>query len=992
MSEVDPVVLELRAENGKYLSALRQSTTAVDAALGRQQKQVQSLENQFRKSSGAIAGQLKTLAAGFAGAFSVRELGSVIDSFTRLQNNLRVSGLEGEKLAGVQKELLDLSTRYGASIEGLSSVFLKASLAQQSLGASTEDIIRLNEVVAASLKVTGTSATEAQGALLQLGQALGSGVVRAEEFNSILEGAFPLAQAAARGIEGYAGDVAKLRIAIADGKVSSQEFFEGVLRGGVQTIQDAEKATLTLSGAFTALGSQLTVYIGEGAKANGITQALSSAIMAIADNINTIIPALAAIVGLIGVKYVAATARAIAGNVAFALSEAQKAVAVNASNAALTRGTGLMIANTQATAAGTAATLGFAGAARTAGTALVAAFGGPWGIVITGLTAAIVGLGLATRDTAQSLGDLEQELLLSTSRMEDAEKQAKDAGVNIDKLASATDTATDSTSSMVSMLWKSVDVMVEATKRTKELTLAKLALSSAEANKTIAELSPRVSALDRAGSRRTAIEDFFGFKRTSESDALGAGNKAALDIDRARLNLAKQIVAQNERTKALIEANAKYVDPVTGDSPASAGTQEKKKKGKKGKKPDDPLDAVYAESQRLRDAIMDETEARLQLATSADERSRLEFELMGLERDQQTAALDEALRKKDITKREYDARKEILDKLYGQAQTESDNGDILVQANNSLYAQMIHRRRIEQELRDEADLARQEHDLRQDILRHEYDMTANRSDRLRIAKEMIDNDIAERQSQIDRQLLNEGIDDALRERLILERASLEGLRQRGYAAADADHRSPLEAYRKEIADTANNMNDEYEAIAVSGLKSLNDGLTDAIMNSKNLGDVFKNVSRQIIADLIRIAIQQTIVNSLLGAIGGFFGGSTGAAGAKAASKIFNRASGGNVNAGQIYRVNEARPEFFQPANSGNIIPLGEMNAKLAKSDASGGVVRVIVEEGPSFASTVRAQATGVAVEVVRASAPAIIQAGATEAQRNMTRPTMGRTY
>lgn len=93
--------------------------------------------------------------------------------------------------------------------------------------------------------------------------------MRGEEFNSLLENALPVVQAAARGIDRFEVSVARLRKAIVDGKVSSKEFFDGILRGGVQTIRDAEKATLTLSGSFEALRSSLTVYFGEADKASG---------------------------------------------------------------------------------------------------------------------------------------------------------------------------------------------------------------------------------------------------------------------------------------------------------------------------------------------------------------------------------------------------------------------------------------------------------------------------------------------------------------------------------------------------------------------------------------------------------------------------------------------------------------------------------------------------------------------------------------------------
>ena len=395
MAEIDPVILQLRAEVEKYQADVKRATRTVDQHLGMQSKRVKKLEDDFRRSSGNISSTLRGLAGTLGTLFTGRELVGLLDSFTRLQNNLKVAGLEGAALAQVQGELLGLSQRYGVELESLSSVFLKASLVQKELGASTEQIIRLNEITAASLKITGTSAAEAQGALLQLGQALGSGVVRAEEFNSILEGALPLAQAAARGIDGFGGSVSKLRAAIADGQITSQQFFEGVLKGGVQTLADAEKATLTLSGGFTALTSSITVYFGEADKANGVSVALGAALKALADNLETIIPALAVIATALGGRFVAG---------------------------ALAGGTALRALSAYATIA-TTSLAGTALAARGAGAALLAAFGGPVGLAITAITLGITYLVVATQKADEATGQY-KETLDQSQKASDAAREA----------------------------------------------------------------------------------------------------------------------------------------------------------------------------------------------------------------------------------------------------------------------------------------------------------------------------------------------------------------------------------------------------------------------------------------------------------------------------------------------------------------------------------------------------------------------------------------
>ena len=188
MAEVDPLILELRADLGHYRAELQRSTSLVSAQLGRQERSVKSLEAQFQKSSGAISGSLRGIAGSLAAGFGTAQIVGLIDNFTRLQNSLRVSGLEGENLANVQGKLLELSGKYGVSINELANLYGKSSQAASDLGASEAQLLQVTESSAQALKITGTSATQAQGALLGLTQALSSGIVRAEEFNQINEG------------------------------------------------------------------------------------------------------------------------------------------------------------------------------------------------------------------------------------------------------------------------------------------------------------------------------------------------------------------------------------------------------------------------------------------------------------------------------------------------------------------------------------------------------------------------------------------------------------------------------------------------------------------------------------------------------------------------------------------------------------------------------------------------------------------------------------
>ncbi|SOC93046.1 tape measure domain-containing protein [Rhizobium sp. AN5] len=204
--------------------------------------------------SGIAASAAKAFAL-IGGAQGFRQLS---DSGTRITNSLKVAGLAGEELEGVYQKLFTAAQKNAAPLETLVQLYGRVSLVQKELGVSSDDIIGLSSNVALALRASGQSSQEASGALLQLSQALGAGVVRAEEFNSILEGAPTILQAAAAGIKQAEGSVAKLRNIMLEGKLSSKAFFDGINAGAPVLEQKVAGAVLTVDQRLENLRTALT--------------------------------------------------------------------------------------------------------------------------------------------------------------------------------------------------------------------------------------------------------------------------------------------------------------------------------------------------------------------------------------------------------------------------------------------------------------------------------------------------------------------------------------------------------------------------------------------------------------------------------------------------------------------------------------------------------------------------------------------------------------
>ena len=94
------------------------------------------------------------------------------------------------------------------------------------LGGEQQDALTITESISQALRLSGASATEAQSALLQFGQALAAGVLRGEEFNSVVENSPRLAKALADGLDVPIG---RLRKMAEEGRLTAEVVVKALL-------------------------------------------------------------------------------------------------------------------------------------------------------------------------------------------------------------------------------------------------------------------------------------------------------------------------------------------------------------------------------------------------------------------------------------------------------------------------------------------------------------------------------------------------------------------------------------------------------------------------------------------------------------------------------------------------------------------------------------------------------------------------------------------
>jgi len=281
-TDIERLVVQIEGQTAKFEKALARMEGRSAASAKKVEKTFASMQQRMDSSFAAVGSSLKGALAIAGIGLGASNILQYVDAWTKATNALKVAGLSGTELTGTLDALYAAAQRQGAPLEAITTLYGRAAAAQKELKATSGELIQFTEDVAVALRVAGTAPEEASGALLQLGQLLGSARVQAEEFNSVNEGARPILQAVANGIQEAGGSVSKLKQLVTEGSISNVAFFKG-FQAGAQSIRDqAASAEPTVSQAFTRMQNAIIKLVGEVNSATGFSRSFVNDLDAIA--------------------------------------------------------------------------------------------------------------------------------------------------------------------------------------------------------------------------------------------------------------------------------------------------------------------------------------------------------------------------------------------------------------------------------------------------------------------------------------------------------------------------------------------------------------------------------------------------------------------------------------------------------------------------------------------------------------------------------------
>lgn len=306
---------------------LRRKTEGATSALGALKQQMMALQY-ANPIIANLTGSIQMFGAMAGIGFSLQKYIQISDQWKTIEGQIKNVSKSSEEVESSQKELYNIASRTRQSYSETAGLFTSVSRNAGELGKSTSDILKFTEDVSNAMLIGGGSAASQQAALVQLGQALGSGTLRGDELNSIMEQAPRLAKVIAEGMGTSIGNLRKLG---SEGKITATAVFDAVRKQSDQLKKELGNTPWTVQQATVKVQNAMGMlfYNFEKKASAGATLATSIAkISGILERINNIladIPAerlqniMKTMVVYAGVFYLLTKRAAIAQGISFAV-------------------------------------------------------------------------------------------------------------------------------------------------------------------------------------------------------------------------------------------------------------------------------------------------------------------------------------------------------------------------------------------------------------------------------------------------------------------------------------------------------------------------------------------------------------------------------------------------------------------------------------------------------------------------------------------------
>lgn len=248
-----------KADLGRAYSEARRAIDAAEKELDQFEQGMKETDQQAGKTSRGISGWQKAIIVANQGLQLAQRLWSGLTSKMDTSDaimsvNARL-GLINDGLR-TQRELQDAVRQAANASRGEynATASLVSKVSQAELFATNDGAIKFAELLNKTMVISGATASEQQSAIMQLSQALASGVLQGDELRSLRENAPMLMKYLADGLGVSQGELKALG---AEGELTAAKIAEAIMSMSDQIDADFTQMPMTFGQATTLIGNKI---------------------------------------------------------------------------------------------------------------------------------------------------------------------------------------------------------------------------------------------------------------------------------------------------------------------------------------------------------------------------------------------------------------------------------------------------------------------------------------------------------------------------------------------------------------------------------------------------------------------------------------------------------------------------------------------------------------------------------------------------------------
>lgn len=273
------------------------------AAFRKDTDRVQKASKRMSRSMRADAARVSGAMGGIVGAFALIGTGRAVmgaaDRMNDLRNKMRAATKSSDELATAMRNVVDISKRSRADLDGVGTLYQRMMVATKHLGVTQKDVADATETVAKTFVISGTTALEAASSARQLAQGLASGKLSGDEFRSVSENNVRLMGLLA---EGFGVTRGRLRELSAQGFLTAGRIMP-ILAESVKTVTaEVDAMDVTIGQASTMFKNEFTLMADRVNVTYGITHKISKMFEYLSNNMDKVVKVGVLLTGVVGLR------------------------------------------------------------------------------------------------------------------------------------------------------------------------------------------------------------------------------------------------------------------------------------------------------------------------------------------------------------------------------------------------------------------------------------------------------------------------------------------------------------------------------------------------------------------------------------------------------------------------------------------------------------------------------------------------------------------